>query len=77
MQYLKVKLKSNLKNYNIFLSTFFLLQFPVFGGGSSLSVEVNMLNSDVVVSDFELQLCSYNHFQTNTLGKGMNSLIYH
>ena len=28
-----------------------------------------------VVSEFELQLCYYIHFRTNTLGKGMNFLI--
>ena len=34
----------------------------------------NMLDYDIIISKFELELCDYIHFQTNTLGKGMNSL---
>ena len=30
----------------------------------------------IVVSEFELQLRKYIHFQTNTLGKGMNPIMY-
>ena len=37
-------------------------------------VVANVLDCDVV-SEFELQSCDYIHFRTNTLGKGMNSLI--
>ena len=33
----------------------------------------NML--DIVVSDFDLQLCYYIHFWTNTLGKTMKPFI--
>ena len=33
------------------------------------------LDSDIVISDFELQLPYYVPFWTNTLGKGMNPLI--
>ena len=32
----------------------------------------NVLDCDIIVSKFELQLCYYVHFQTNTLEKGMN-----
>ena len=35
----------------------------------------NVLDCNIVVSKFKLLLCYYVHFQTNTLGKGMNSLI--
>ena len=38
-------------------------------------VLANMLDYDIVVSEFELQSHCYIHFQTNTLGKGMNTLI--
>ena len=34
-----------------------------------------MLDYNIVVSEFELQLCYYIHFWTNTLGKGMNPFI--
>ena len=40
--------------------------------GSPHSIVNNMLDCDIVVSKFKLQLCQYIHFQTNTLGKGMN-----
>ena len=38
-------------------------------------VIVKVLDCGIVVSEFELQLHYYVHFQTNTLGKGMNLLI--
>ena len=37
---------------------------------------VKVLNGAIIVSEFELQLHYYNHFQTNTLGKGMDPLIF-
>ena len=40
--------------------------------GTPYEVVANVLDSDIVVSKFKLQL-SYNvHFWNNTLGKGMN-----
>ena len=39
------------------------------------SVVVNVLNCDIVVSEFELQSRYYVHFRTNISGKTMNSLI--
>ena len=36
---------------------------------------VKELDIKIVVSEFELQLCYYVHFQRNTLGKGMNPFI--
>ena len=36
---------------------------------------VNVLNSDIMVSEFELQSHYYVHFWSNILGKGMKSLI--
>ena len=38
-------------------------------------VMVKMMDCEIVVSELELQLHYYVHFQTNTLGKGMNPLI--
>ena len=35
---------------------------------------VKAMDSGIVESEFELQLC-YIHFQTNTLGEGMNPFI--
>ena len=43
--------------------------------GSLHGVVANVMDCDIVVSDFDLQSCCYVHFRTNTLGKGMNSLI--
>ena len=36
---------------------------------------VNMLDCNIIVSKFEVQSRNYIHFQTNTIRKGMNSLI--
>ena len=38
-------------------------------------VMVKALDCGIVVSELKLQLPYYFHFRTNTLGKGMNSLI--
>ncbi len=43
--------------------------------GSTRDVVANLLDCDIVVSEFKLQSCYYIHFRTNTLGKGMNPLI--
>ena len=37
-------------------------------------VVANVLNCDIVVSEFELKSCNYVHFQTNSLEKGINPL---
>ena len=36
---------------------------------------VKAIDFEIVVCKFEIQLRYYVHFQTNTLGKGMNPLI--
>ena len=41
----------------------------------SLGGMANVLDCNIVVSEFEPQSCYYVHFGTNTLGKGINSLI--
>ena len=38
-------------------------------------VMVKVMDCRIVVSEFEVQLCYYIHFQINTLQKGTNSLI--
>ena len=43
--------------------------------GSPHGVVINMQDCNIIESEFELQLNFYVHFQTNTLGKGMNPLI--
>ena len=40
--------------------------------GYPCDLMVKALDSGIVGSEFELQLCYYIHFQTNTLGKSMN-----
>ena len=41
---------------------------------SSRGVVANALNSNIGVSEFELQSRYYVHLRTNTLGKGMNTI---
>ena len=42
---------------------------------SPCSIMAKILNSDLKVSEFKLQLCYYVHIQSYTLGKSMNPLI--
>ena len=44
-------------------------------GGSPHGVVANMLDCNIIVSEFKLQLHYYVYFQTNTLGEGMKLLI--
>ena len=44
-------------------------------GGSPRDVVANVLDSDIVVSEFELQSRHYIHFRTYTHAKGMNLLF--
>ena len=43
--------------------------------GSSRFVVANVLDCDIVVSEFKLELRYYVHFRTNIPGKGMNPFI--
>ena len=43
--------------------------------GNLHGVLANVLDCNIVVSEFELQLCNIIHFWTNTLEKGMNPFI--
>ena len=43
--------------------------------GSSRGVVANVLDCDIILSEFEHQSHNYVHFRTNTLGKGINPLI--
>ena len=49
-------------------------QSEFFHGGLR-GVMVKVLDCGIVVHEFEPQSCYDVHFQTNTLGKGMNPLI--
>ena len=44
-------------------------------GGCPRGVMVKAMASGIVVREFVLQSRYYVHFRTNTLGKGMNTLI--
>ena len=44
-------------------------------GGGPHGVMVKAMDCGIVVSEFVLQSHYYVHFQANTLGKGMNTLI--
>ena len=46
------------------------------GGGYPCSIMVKAMDCGIVVSDFELQSRYHVPFRTNTLGKGMNPLIF-
>ena len=43
-------------------------------GEGSCDIMVKVLDYVIIVKEFKLQLRYYVHFQTNTLGKGMNIL---
>ena len=44
--------------------------------GRLRGITAKMLDCDLKVSEFELQSHYYVHFQTNTLRKGINPLIF-
>ena len=46
-----------------------------FSLGGPCGVMVKVMDCRIVVSKFKFQLRYYDHFRTNTLGKGMNPLI--
>ena len=43
--------------------------------GSPRDVVANVLDCDIIVNEFELQSHYHVHIRTNTLGKGMKSVI--
>ena len=43
--------------------------------GCPRGVMVKAMDCRIVVSEFVLQSCYYDHFRANTLGKGVNPLI--
>ena len=45
-------------------------------GGCPHGVKLKARDCEIVASEFKLRSRYYNHFQTNTLGKGMNPLIF-
>ena len=57
------------------VANFTLLYLLITTQGSPSGIVANVLDSDTVVIKFEFQSCYCIHFQTNSLGKGMNSLI--
>ena len=62
--------------YSLLLLQLFYYWFhSIFLVGYPCGVMVNVLESKIIVSEFELKLHYYFHFRTNTLGKGMEPLI--
>ena len=53
-----------------------LIQFYIIPGWCPCGVMVKAMDCRIVVSEFILQSHYYVHFQINTLGKGMNPLIF-
>ena len=49
---------------------FLIFQFLLLRWGPCAMV-ANVLDSDILVNEFKLQLCYYIHIRTNTLGKGI------
>ena len=47
----------------------------IMGVGCTRGVMVKAMDCGIVVSEFEFQSLYHVHIRTNTLGKGMNSLI--
>ena len=45
-------------------------------GSCPYGIDSDMLDCVIAVSEFRLQSCYYVHFWTNTIGKGMNSLLF-
>ena len=45
-------------------------------GGNPRGEVAKELDCDIVVSEFEIKSRYYVHFQTKTIGKGMNCLIH-
>ena len=46
--------------------------FLIHNRESLISVVANLMNCDITVSDFELQLYNYVYFRSSIFGKGMN-----
>ena len=46
-----------------------------FPGGKGRGVIIKVIDCGIVVSEFVLQSCYYDHFRANTLRKGINHLI--
>ena len=53
----------------------YILWFGSSFGGGPLSVVVNVLDCDIIISEFKLQSYYYVHFWIKTLGKSENPLI--
>ena len=52
------------------------VRYKNLSGGCPRGVMVKAMDCGIVVCEFVLQLRYYVHFQANTVGKGMNPLIF-
>ena len=64
-------------DYNHNNNLFFKIMLIIFvsNGGCPHDIVANVLDNNLIVSKFKLQLHLYVHFWTNTHGKGMNFFI--
>ena len=63
---------------NMYIEYIYIYKFDLVSNslwGCPCGVMVKAMDCGIVVSEFVFQSCYYVHFQANTLGKGMNSLI--
>ena len=59
----------------VYISIYFSLYLPIWINRESPWCNLNVLDCDIVVSDFELQTHYHVHFRTNTLRKGWTSYL--
>ena len=52
-----------------------LTYITIFQAWSGRCVVANVMNGDIVVSEFKPQLRNYVHFRDNIFGKGINYLV--
>ena len=63
-------------HYFLEIPRMYLQSNPVYlRRGSPCGIVVNRLDCNIIVSKFKLPSCTYIHFWTNILAKGMNLLI--
>ena len=67
--------EKKIKNYSYFCNIIYFSRPHIFLNVSSVSSDKEIMDCEIVVSEFVLQSRYYVHFRANTLGKGMNPLI--
>ena len=67
--------KFSVQNHNIGLNSYFATLFSMKSLGCPRGVMFKVREFGTIICEFENQSRYYVHFQTNTLGKGVNPLI--